>query len=75
MRYTGRARGLVFVDHPKYYNTCLQSPASFIIIDREVENRFGKTLLVCAEPFEAYLSIVISSDHLFLLLKISAALL
>ncbi len=49
---------LVFVDHPKYYNKCLQSDASFIIIDQEVENTFGKTLLVCGQPFEAYLKIV-----------------
>lgn len=49
---------LVFVDHPKYYNKCLQSPASFIIIDQLVENNFGKTLLICAQPFEAYLTIV-----------------
>ena len=49
---------LVFVDHPKYYNTCLKSAASFIIIDQEVEDSNGKTLLVCAQPFEAYLTIV-----------------
>ena len=49
---------LVFVDHPKYYSTCLKSPASFIIIDQEVEKKFGKTLLVCEQPFEAYLTIV-----------------
>jgi UDP-3-O-[3-hydroxymyristoyl] glucosamine N-acyltransferase len=49
---------LVFVDHPKYYNKCLQSAASFIIIDQLVEHSFGKTLLVCAQPFEAYLTIV-----------------
>lgn len=49
---------LVFVDHPKYYNKCLQSEASFIIIDQEVPDRLGKTLLVCAQPFEAYLAIV-----------------
>lgn len=49
---------LVFVDHPKYYNKCLQSAASFVIIDQLVENSFGKTLLVCAQPFEAYLTIV-----------------
>lgn len=49
---------LVFVDHPKYYDTCLKSPASFIIIDQEVENRYGKTILVCEQPFEAYLTIV-----------------
>jgi UDP-3-O-[3-hydroxymyristoyl] glucosamine N-acyltransferase len=49
---------LVFVDHPKYYTKCLQSAASFIIIDQPVENSFGKTLLVCSQPFEAYLTIV-----------------
>ena len=26
---------LVFVDHPKYYDTCLQSKASFIIINNK----------------------------------------
>jgi UDP-3-O-[3-hydroxymyristoyl] glucosamine N-acyltransferase len=52
------AGDLVFVDHPKYYLTCLKSPASFIIIDQPVEDRHGKTLLVCAQPFEAYLTIV-----------------
>lgn len=49
---------LVFVDHPKYYATCLNSPASFIIIDQAIEERQGKTLLVCEQPFEAYLRIV-----------------
>lgn len=49
---------IAFVDHPKYYEKCLRSDASFIIIDQPVEERFGKTLLVCAAPFEAYLTIV-----------------
>ncbi|HSC54019.1 MAG TPA: UDP-3-O-(3-hydroxymyristoyl)glucosamine N-acyltransferase [Phnomibacter sp.] len=49
---------LCFVDHPKYYETCLKSDASFIIINKEVEDNFGKTLLVCEQPFEAYLKIV-----------------
>lgn len=49
---------LVFVDHPKYYEKCLKSAASFVIIDKEVEQRYGKTLMVCAQPFEAYLTIV-----------------
>lgn len=48
---------LAFVDHPKYYDKCLKSAASFIIIDKEVENTYGKTILVCKEPFEAYLCI------------------
>ena len=50
---------LVFVDHPKYYNKCLQSAASFIIINtREVEIPQGKALLFVDDPFEAYLKIV-----------------
>ena len=50
---------LVFVDHPKYYEKCIQSNADFIIINSKVENiPQGKALLVCAEPFEAYLKIV-----------------
>lgn len=50
---------LVFVDHPKYYNKCLQSEASFIIINtKEVKVPHGKALLYVADPFEAYLTIV-----------------
>ncbi len=49
---------LVFADHPKYYSTCINSAASFIIIDREVDCPPGKALLVVEEPFEAYLKIV-----------------
>jgi UDP-3-O-[3-hydroxymyristoyl] glucosamine N-acyltransferase len=53
------AGDLVFVDHPKYYDTCLNSPATFIIINNhEVKVPEGKTLLITAEPFEAYLKIV-----------------
>jgi UDP-3-O-[3-hydroxymyristoyl] glucosamine N-acyltransferase len=50
---------LVFVDHPKYYNKCLTSAASHIIINsKDVALPEGKTLLVCNEPFEAYQKIV-----------------
>lgn len=50
---------VVFVDHPKYYATCLQSAASCIIINnKEVEIPAGKALLFCEDPFEAYLKIV-----------------
>src|ERR1700759_3965473 len=52
---------LCFVDHPKYYDKCLNSAASFIIINnKEVAVPQGKTLLFVNEPFEAYLKIV---DH------------
>lgn len=49
---------LVFVDHPKYYATCINSAASFIIINTETAVPEGKALLVVADPFEAYLRIV-----------------
>lgn len=72
-RVTGNAKGqatgineihkveqgdLVFVDHPKYYDKCIQSAASYIIINKETEVPEGKALLVCDDPFEAYLKIV-----------------
>jgi UDP-3-O-[3-hydroxymyristoyl] glucosamine N-acyltransferase len=49
---------LVFVDHPKYYDKCIHSPATFIIINKAVDVPEGKALLVVNEPFEAYLKIV-----------------
>jgi UDP-3-O-[3-hydroxymyristoyl] glucosamine N-acyltransferase len=50
---------LVFVDHPKYYEKCIRSAASFIIINKLVEDiPAGKALLVVEQPFEAYLAIV-----------------
>ena len=49
---------LVFVDHPKYYTKCLNSAASFIIINKETEVPEGKALLVVDNPFEAYCKIV-----------------
>ena len=49
---------VVFVDHPKYYETAIQSAATFIIINKETECPGGKALLVVSEPFEAYLKLV-----------------
>lgn len=49
---------LVFVDHPKYYATCINSAASFIIINKPMPAPEGKALLVVDQPFEAYLKIV-----------------
>src|SRR5678809_1693412 len=52
------AGDLVFVDHPRYYETCIQSAASFIIINKQVTIPEGKALLIVDDPFEAYLKIV-----------------
>lgn len=49
---------LVFVDHPKYYATCINSAASFIIINTKTDFPQEKALLVTADPFEAYQTIV-----------------
>lgn len=49
---------LVFVDHPKYYDTCINSAASFVIINKKTDFPEGKALLVTEEPFEAYQTIV-----------------
>ena len=49
---------LVFVDHPKYYKICLESAATFIIINsKNIDIPEGKALLVTDNPFEAYQTI------------------
>lgn len=45
---------LVFVDHPKYYQKAVNSAASFILIDKEVEFPKGKALIISPEPFDDY---------------------
>lgn len=52
------AGDLVFVDHPKYYDTCINSAATFIIIDKRTDCPGGKSLLLVDNPFEAYCKIV-----------------
>lgn len=49
---------LVFVDHPKYYKTCIDSAATYIIINEKTDFPSHKALLLVKEPFEAYLKIV-----------------
>src|SRR4029079_6246265 len=49
---------LVFVDHPKYYKKCIESAATYIIINQEAEFPPHKALLLVSEPFDAYLKIV-----------------
>jgi UDP-3-O-[3-hydroxymyristoyl] glucosamine N-acyltransferase len=44
----------VFVDHPKYYDRALHSPASTIIINKEVSCPAGKSLLIHPENFTAF---------------------
>lgn len=49
---------LVFVDHPKYYQKCINSAATYIIINQETTFPPHKSLLLVDEPFEAYQKIV-----------------
>ncbi len=45
---------IVFVDHPKYYDKALQSPATIILINKVVECPKGKALLVSDDPFRDF---------------------
>ncbi|MCY7408804.1 MAG: UDP-3-O-(3-hydroxymyristoyl)glucosamine N-acyltransferase [Chitinophagales bacterium] len=45
---------LTFVDHPKYYNKALNSAATVIIINKEVEVPEGKHLFISDDPFRDY---------------------
>ena len=45
---------LVFVDHPKYYQKALDSAATTILIDQEVECPEGKALIISKTPFDDF---------------------
>lgn len=45
---------IVFVDHPKYYDKALESRATTILINKEVEAPEGKGLLVSDDPFRDF---------------------
>ena len=45
---------LTFVDHPKYYDKALQSAATFVLINKEVEAPAGKGLIFSDDPFRDY---------------------
>jgi UDP-3-O-[3-hydroxymyristoyl] glucosamine N-acyltransferase len=51
------AGDLTFVDHPKYYAKALNSKATTIIINKEVECPEGKALLISERPFDDYVSL------------------
>jgi UDP-3-O-[3-hydroxymyristoyl] glucosamine N-acyltransferase len=53
-----QAGDVSFVDHPKYYDRCLSSAATVVIINQEVGVPEGKTLLIHPDPFAAYVSLV-----------------
>lgn len=45
---------IVFVDHPKYYDKALQSAATIVLINKEVECPIGKALLISDDPFRDF---------------------
>jgi UDP-3-O-[3-hydroxymyristoyl] glucosamine N-acyltransferase len=45
---------IVFVDHPKYYDKALQSAATIILINKEVQCPEGKALLISDDPFRDF---------------------
>lgn len=51
---------IVFVDHPKYYNKALESAATIILINKEVDCPDGKALLISDDPFRDF---NILTDH------------
>lgn len=48
------AGDIVFVDHPKYYDKALQSKATIILINKEVDCPEGKALLISDDPFRDF---------------------
>jgi UDP-3-O-[3-hydroxymyristoyl] glucosamine N-acyltransferase len=53
------AGDLTFVDHPKYYVKALNSNATTILINKEVECPAGKALLISDKPFDDYVSLAL----------------
>lgn len=49
---------LTFVDHPKYYSKALNSKATTILINKEVECPEGKALVISDDPFRDYVYLV-----------------
>lgn len=45
---------IVFVDHPKYYDKALESKATVILINKNVECPEGKALLISDDPFRDF---------------------
>ena len=45
---------IVFVDHPKYYDKALNSAATIILINKNVDCPDGKALLISEDPFRDF---------------------
>ncbi|MDR0364030.1 MAG: UDP-3-O-(3-hydroxymyristoyl)glucosamine N-acyltransferase [Bacteroidales bacterium] len=49
---------ITFVDHPKYYDKALNSKATIILINKEVEPPQGKSLIISDDPFADFVKII-----------------
>lgn len=54
-----RPGDITFVDHPKYYKKVLESKASIVIINKEMEAPDGKILLFHEAPFDAFQKLIL----------------
>ena len=45
---------IVFVDHPKYYDKAINSAATIILINKNVDCPLGKALLISDDPFRDF---------------------
>lgn len=45
---------IVFVDHPKYYDKALQSAATIVLINKQVNCPEGKALIISDDPFRDF---------------------
>ena len=51
------AGDIVFVDHPKYYDKALESAATIVLINKEVDCPEGKALIISDDPFRDFVRI------------------
>ncbi len=56
-----REGDITFVDHPKYYNKVLESKATYVIINKEVDAPEGKSLILHESPMDAFNKLISSS--------------
>lgn len=49
---------VTFVDHPKYYAKALNSKATTIIINKDIEPPAGKALIITEDPFSDFVSLI-----------------
>lgn len=60
---------ITFVDAEKYFDKSINSPATIILLNKEVECPTGKALLLCDNPFQVYNQIINNNRPLIPLSK------